>query len=984
MSSLRRIICLANSRKHGAYCVAGIDMETREWIRPVSDLDDGRVERRTMQLGDDIPHPGDLIELPLADSGPDYGFECENRSILPGAWRRIEALKPIELMAYCSTDRPILHTNENYVTVQHMQSLPFGRRRTLQLVEAFELETYSDGPSAQGGSRWNASFVSAAGDRLNARITDLALIDKLEQGYVPAAHCLVTVSLSMPYRKDDWEGEGDPCWKLVAAIVELEPGRWRTVAQPPTAAQLVSGGRRTGLDDSVVTDALRRVFGFDAFRPNQADIVRAILDKRDCFVVMPTGGGKSLCYQLPAHLLPGTCMVISPLISLMKDQVDAARDNGLSAAYLNSTLSDMERMDVFRELTEGELDLIYVSPERFAMEAFVNNLKNVPLSLVAVDEAHCISEWGHDFRPDYLCLSEIVRHFPGVPVAAFTATATHRVQQNIIERLGLRAPFVVRASFDRPNLFYEVVPKYDVDMQILDLVRQREGQPGIIYRTTRRDVDGLAELLREEGVQALGYHAGMDDGQRAANQTAFSRDEVNVVVATIAFGMGVDKPNVRYVIHGDLPKNMESYYQETGRAGRDGEPARCTLFFSRGDIPRIRHFIEQVEDDTERRRLEASLGEMVSYAVGTSVCRRRRILGYFGEQLEQRNCGGCDVCAGGMEQVDITIDAQKVLSAVVRTGQRFGAGHVVDIVRGASTKRIRQFGHDRLPTHGVGKDHDKRYWRQVVDELVAEHLVVQSEGKYPVLAVTEAGWEVLRGERPVTTLRHEQPAVLPPPRDTRVTAEPQAVDAQLFECLRALRRTLADERGVPPYVVFSDRSLRDMAARMPETEEQMRAVHGVGEAKLYAYGDMFLREIAAYRARNPDICAPSALPAQAGRSRKRAKNTARSATFEATWELLQQGLSLTEIAQRRSLSQRTIVNHVERFLLEGKEVDIDRYVSRECRDEIVRRWPDLKSDLLTEITGACAIPVSFEDAVLVRAWIRAGRGPDGEAGRAAG
>ncbi len=979
MSSLRRLVCLANSRKHGAYCVAGIDVDTGRWVRPVSELDDGRVERRTMQIGETIPRPGDLIEIPLADSGPDYGFECENRSILPGPWRRLEVLKPIELMTHCSTERPILHTGENHVTVQYLRSLPFERRRTLQLVEAFELETFNGGPSAQGGSRWNASFVSAAGDRLNARITDLALIEKLENGYVPAGHCLVTVSLSMPYRKEGWDGDGDPCWKLVAAVIELEPGRWRTVAQPPTAAQVATEGARAGLDDGVVLGALRRVFGFAAFRPNQAGIVRAILDKRDCFVVMPTGGGKSLCYQLPAHLLPGTCMVISPLISLMKDQVDAARDNGLSAAYLNSSLSDRERTDVFRELTEGELDLIYVSPERFAMESFVTNLKNVPLSLIAIDEAHCISEWGHDFRPDYLCLSAIVGRFPDVPLAAFTATATHRVQADIIERLGLRAPFVVRASFDRPNLFYEVVPKYDVDMQILDLVKEREGQPGIVYRTTRRDVDALAELLRQEGVRAVGYHAGMDDERRAANQNAFSRDEIAVVVATIAFGMGVDKPNVRFVIHGDLPKNMESYYQETGRAGRDGEPARCTLFFSRGDIPRIRHFIEQVEHDTERRRLEAALSEMVSYAAGTSVCRRRRILGYFGEPLERRNCGGCDVCAGGMEAVDLTIDAQKVLSAIARTGQRFGAGHIVDIVRGANTKRIRQFGHDRLPTHGVGREQDKRHWRQVVDELVAGLFVVQSAGKYPVLSLTDSAWEVLRGERAVTALRHEKPA--PQPVVEPVSSAAEHVDMRLFERLRALRRRLADERGVPPYVVFSDRSLRDMAARMPDSEDRMRAVHGVGDAKLDAYGTVFLGEIAAYLADNPDVRPPATARAQAAQPRRRRRAAPRDSTFQTTWELLRQGLSIVDVARERGLSTRTVVGHVERLLVEGKPIDIDKYVAPERRDEIVRRWPELKSDLLTEIVGACSMPVTFEDAIMTRAWIRA-RGEPGDEGGA--
>ncbi|MBI5602052.1 MAG: ATP-dependent DNA helicase RecQ, partial [Deltaproteobacteria bacterium] len=344
---------------------------------------------------------------------------------------------------------------------------------------------------------------------------------------------------------------------------------------------------------------LKKVFGFDSFRPLQQEVVRAILDGRDCFVVMPTGGGKSLCFQLPAHLLPGTCLVISPLISLMKDQVDAARGNGLRAAFLNSSQADQERLKVLSELMAGRLDLLYVSPERLAMETFFNNLKRANLCLMAIDEAHCISEWGHDFRPDYLFLSEMVKNFPALPVTAFTATATRRVQRDIVDRLGLRNPHLVRASFDRPNLFYEVSPKTDVEAQILDYVKKRPGESGIVYRTTRESVDETALLLESQGIRALPYHAGLDDDRRRGNQEAFNLDKIEVIVATIAFGMGIDKPNVRFILHGDLPKSLEAYYQETGRAGRDGEPAHCLLLFGRGDIPKIRYFIDQISDENE-------------------------------------------------------------------------------------------------------------------------------------------------------------------------------------------------------------------------------------------------------------------------------------------------------------------------------------------------------------------------------------------------
>ena len=388
---------------------------------------------------------------------------------------------------------------------------------------------------------------------------------------------------------------------------------------------------------------LKEVFGFQEFRPNQEAIVSRILAKRDVFAVMPTGGGKSLCYQLPATMLPGTTIVISPLISLMKDQVDGARENGISAAYLNSSLTPDEKTRVYRAFREDRLDLLYIAPERFAIPGFLDTLKGIPISLFAVDEAHCISEWGHDFRPDYLSLSGMTRTFTDVPVAAFTATATMKVQEDIINRLELRSPYKVRASFNRPNLIYQIHRKEKVEHQIIRYLEERPRDPGIIYRTTRESVVNLAETLVDQGFPALPYHAGMEADERERNQEAFNRDEATIIVATIAFGMGIDKSNVRFVIHADLPKNIESYYQETGRAGRDGEPADCLLFFGRGDIPKIRYFIDKVEDDTERAVALEKLNQMVGYA-SHHVCRRRQLLGYFQESYPEDNCGTCDVC----------------------------------------------------------------------------------------------------------------------------------------------------------------------------------------------------------------------------------------------------------------------------------------------------------------------------------------------------
>ncbi len=593
---------------------------------------------------------------------------------------------------------------------------------------------------------------------------------------------------------------------------------------------------------------LRDVFGFDSFLDDQEEIVRAILDRQDAFVVMPTGGGKSLCYQLPAHIMPGTCMVVSPLISLMKDQVDAAVATGLRAACLNSSLTSSRRSDVSRRLLAGELDLIYVSPERFAMPEFMDVLRRIELAFVAIDEAHCISEWGHDFRPDYLGLSAIVEEFPDVHVTAFTATATQRVQDDIVTRLGLRSPHIVRASFNRPNLFYKVVPKQQPGDQILRLVRAHVGEPGIVYRTTRDSVEKTAEMLAREGIKALPYHAGLDDVTRADNQDAFNRDEVDVIVATIAFGMGIDKSNVRYVLHGDLPKNVEGYYQETGRAGRDGEPAHCVLLFGYGDIPKIRFFIDKTEDETERRHALRCLNHMITYAT-VYACRRASLLSYFGETVapdSQEVC--CDVCAGEVEKVDATRDAQIVMSAMARTGERFGIAHVVDVVTGADTERMRRLGHDRIKTYGVGSDQPKSHWRLIIDNLLAQELIQQTAGDYPVLRLQPRSRDVLYDGQEFFVLKTRKLKAKRP----RAAVPEGPYDEALFEQLRGVRKRLASEQGVPPYIVFSDRTLHDMARRFPITEQELLQVTGVGEAKLERYGQAFTEAIAAFCAQKGD------------------------------------------------------------------------------------------------------------------------------------
>lgn len=607
--------------------------------------------------------------------------------------------------------------------------------------------------------------------------------------------------------------------------------------------------RESGLapDSGELSETLRTVFGFEDFRPNQEDIISSIVSGRDVFAVMPTGGGKSLCYQLPAKVMEGTAVVISPLISLMKDQVDAALENGITAAFMNSSMNADEVSDVYRMLKYKKIRLLYIAPERFVMPHFLETLKTFPISLFAIDEAHCISEWGHDFRPDYLSLSLIKKGFPDVPAAAFTATATRKVQEDIIERIGLRTPFIVRASFNRQNLFYQVKPKSKVESQILEFLMEHRGESGIIYRTTRSSVTETAGFLVSRGISALPYHAGLSSAERSRNQDTFNKDEAQVIVATIAFGMGIDKSNVRFVIHADLPKNIEGYYQETGRAGRDGEPARCLLFFSRGDIPKIRYFIDQITAEEERSIALKKLNQTVEYA-SHNVCRRKKLLGFFGEDYPQDNCGACDICTGSAEQIDITADARIMLSAISETRQRFGIGHTIDIVTGADTKRIRELKHNEMKTYAEGKTRDKKHWRFLVDELLAQDMIRQEGDPYPVLVLTPKGLDVISGKEKVAALKRMEATS----KGRRPAGSvPDEYDKVLFDRLRVLRKRIAAEHQVPPYVIFSDKTLHEMCRHYPMTLSQMRSISGVGDAKLQRYGDDFILEIKKYKIDHP-------------------------------------------------------------------------------------------------------------------------------------
>jgi ATP-dependent DNA helicase RecQ len=602
------------------------------------------------------------------------------------------------------------------------------------------------------------------------------------------------------------------------------------------------------MDNSIVQDAspletLGRIFGYRSFRPHQQEIVEGLIRGQDTFVLMPTGGGKSLCYQLPALHRPGVGIVVSPLISLMKDQVDALRANGVRAAYYNSTLNQSESRQVLRQLHAGRLDLLYVAPERLMTEGFLERLKSLEVALFAIDEAHCVSQWGHDFRPEYIQLGSLRRHFPQVPVIALTATADEQTRKDILERLGLKGARCFAAGFDRPNIRYSVVQKHRPAEQLKVFLEKFRGQAGIVYALSRRRVEEIAQRLEGAGLAAAAYHAGLGDAERQRVQEAFLRDDLQIVVATVAFGMGIDKSNVRFVVHYDLPKNIESYYQETGRAGRDGLPAEALLLFGYGDIAISRGLIEQGRNERQNRIELHKLQAMVAFAEALT-CRRKVLLGYFGDSLAE-DCGNCDICLQPPETYDATEDAQKALSCVYRVGQRFGAGHVIDVLRGAETQRIRKLGHDRLSTYGIGGHLGKDEWGSLIHQLIHRGFLVQDVGNYSVLRLTEAARPLLRGEQALSLAR-PRVRVTSAKKSGQRSVDPQSCDPELFEALRRLRKEIADRDGVPPFVVFADATLVEMAAVKPLDEASFLEINGVGQVKLERYGTEFLQLIGSF------------------------------------------------------------------------------------------------------------------------------------------
>ena len=699
-------------------------------------------------------------------------------------------------------------------------------------------------------------------------------------------------------------------------------------------------------------EVLKRRFGFDAFRPLQEEIVANTLARRDSLVLMPTGGGKSICYQLPALLLDGVTLVVSPLIALMKDQTDALNANGIAARFINSSQPSQERAEVQAQLTRGLVKILYVAPERLAMEDFRRFLHRLRISLIAIDEAHCISEWGHEFRPDYRNLQQLRQEFPSVPVMALTATATKRVRDDIMAQLDLQRGAVFLSSFNRESLNYSVRPKRNAFGELVALVRHRRDQSAIVYCYSRKETEELAGQLNAQGLRALPYHAGLDTATRRRTQEDFIHDRVPIIVATIAFGMGIDKPDIRLVVHYSMPRSLEGYYQETGRAGRDGLPSDCVLFFSYADKARQEYFIKQIEDASEQRQAHGRLATMVEFA-RLHTCRRRSLLAYFGEQFGSENCGACDNCLGsnasGREEFDATEITQKVLSTMVRTGERFGATHVIRVLKGSRDRRILELGHDRLSVYGIARDYERSELRDVIEQLEERGLVVPGEGDYPTLALGPKGRQFLRERERISLLRPEGRAAAT--LRSGASGGESEFDQGLFEELRVLRRGLAEVRGVPAFVVFGDVSLRRMAADLPRSMAEFSRIPGVGEAKLAEYGPEFLEAIRRYAEANGLQRRPNAAAAsrQAAFSDGRTEGTVRrprgTTTLDATREMLRQGLSVGEIARQRGLAETTIVGQMERLVDQGVALEVEHLMPSAERVRKIREAFEVCGDV---------------------------------------
>ncbi|MBT6253883.1 DNA helicase RecQ [Candidatus Uhrbacteria bacterium] len=673
---------------------------------------------------------------------------------------------------------------------------------------------------------------------------------------------------------------------------------------------------------------LKTHFGYDEFRPLQKEIIDTVMSGKDTLVLMPTGGGKSLCFQLPALSLPGITLVISPLIALMKDQVDALVANGISAAFLNSSITRFEQEEIMKAATDGDVKILYLAPERLNSYGFSDFLETLTVSLLAIDEAHCISEWGHDFRPDYRNLRSLRAQVQGTPVIALTATATPRVRKDILDQLDMKEDSVYISSFNRENLHYSVRSKFNATAQLVDLFKSHKGESAIVYCFSRKNTEEVANALNRSGIDASPYHAGLSKEDRMETQDQFIRDEVTVIVATIAFGMGIDKPDVRLVIHMDLPKTVEGYYQETGRAGRDGLPGECILFYTYADKRKQDYFINMMHNKQEKNQAIKKLDDVVSYCQ-SDECRRAELLRYFGEVYADDNCGSCDNCsAPPVEDFDATEVSQKIMSAVLRTGERFGAAYVCDVLRGSKKKQILEMQHDTLSVYGIARDLSVGALRSFTESLRKRGYLEKNEGEYPTLRVSARGHQALKQGDPIM-LPKLNAVVAAPVKKSKSNLD---YDLGVFEKLRTLRKKIADEQAVPPFVIFGDKSLHEMAYYLPSSLEAFSQLFGVGQKKLDAFGEDFLATIVSHSKEH----GLEERQAPVRKVTSSIKKSTKSNTVEETRVLLAEKLSIDEIAKERGLSAGTIVAHIEKLVYSDEIPDIEHIKPKETEFKVMR------------------------------------------------